>query len=133
VTINPNKSIIFITGGSRGIGKVMIEKFQFHGWQVAACATTEKSSMLCDADLNLICDVGNAASVCTAVDSIIKTFGHLDAVINNAGIAGCNSLEQNENDECWHQIINTNLHGTYYVCKYTLPLLPQSNNYPLKE
>lgn len=125
MTINSNQPVIFITGGSRGIGKAMIEKFQFHGWRVAACATTEKSSKLCNADLNLVCDVGNAASVRTTVDVIIKTFGPLDAVINNAGIAGSNSLEHYDNDECWHQIINTNLHGTYYVCKYTLPYLPQ--------
>lgn len=124
MTIHLSKPVIFVTGGSRGLGKAIVEKFQSHGWQVAACARTEESAEACQSDLNLVCDVGNAAQVRVAISSIIHSKGRLDAVINNAGIAGSNLLEQNDNDDLWHQIINTNLHGTYYVCKYALPHLP---------
>jgi NAD(P)-dependent dehydrogenase (short-subunit alcohol dehydrogenase family) len=124
MSINLSKPVIFITGGSRGIGKAIIEKFQYHDWQVSTCATSEESAKSCHADLNLVCDVGNSSHVRNAINAILTKFGHLNAVINNAGIAGSNSLNANDNDDLWHQIINTNLNGTYYVCKYALPHLP---------
>lgn len=116
-----NQRVVFVTGGSRGIGKAIVEKFQSEGWKVAACAAHAKES---SADLHLVCDVADAAAVRTSIQTIIKTFGRLDAVINNAGVALDNSLDANANDDLWHRVIDVNLHGTYYVSKYALSHLP---------
>lgn len=121
-----NTQVVFVTGGSRGIGKAMITKFKSQNWRVATCATTQAKAELSGADLSMECDVGDVKQVRTTIEAIIKKFGRLDAVINNAGIAGETSLDPNKNDDAWHQIINVNLNGTYYVCKYSLPYLPNN-------
>ncbi len=118
------QSVIFITGGSRGIGKAIVEKFHSHHWLTAACATTEKSAKASGADLSLVCDVSHPNEVKLAIEQIMKKFNRLDALVNNAGIAGGNSLNPDDNDEFWHRIIEVNLHGTYYASKYALPHLP---------
>lgn len=125
--ISPNeKKVVFVTGGSRGIGKAIVEKFQSQGWIVAACATTEKGAQASGADLGIACNVGDAKNVRAAITKIIASFGRLDAVINNAGTAGNNSLHPDDNDDAWHQLININLNGTYFVSKYALPHLPDN-------
>jgi len=43
-------------------------------------------------------------------------------LVNSAGAAGANRLDGD--DDLWHAIIGSNLHGTYYCCKAVLPLLP---------
>lgn len=122
--MNPTSRVLFVTGASRGIGKAIVEKFRQENWQVAACATTPESAALCNADLNLVCDVADADQVRKAIAKTMQTFNRIDAVINNAGIAGTNSLQPQDDDALWHAIIDVNLHGTYYVSKYALPYLP---------
>jgi NAD(P)-dependent dehydrogenase (short-subunit alcohol dehydrogenase family) len=119
-----NKPVVFVTGGSRGIGRAVVEKFQAQGWMVAACATTEQGAHAAGADLNLVCDVANINSVRTTIRTIMDICQRLDAVINNAGVAGSNSLDPNDSDEMWQRIMDVNLNGTYYVSKYILPHLP---------
>jgi|SRR5579885_2797477 3-oxoacyl-[acyl-carrier protein] reductase len=117
------KPVLFVTGGSRGIGKAIIEKFQSHGWVVAACSTSAQGVQAGGSDLGLVCDVGNSVQVGQTIQSVIRTFGRLDAVINNAGVAGGYSLNPDDDSE-WHRVININLNGTYYVSKHALPYLP---------
>src|SRR3990167_3213674 len=95
-----DQAVVFVTGGSRGIGKAIVEKFKSQGWAVAACSANAKES---SADLHLMCDVSDATSVRKAIDATIKKFGRLDAVINNAGIANSNSLHPDDSDDAWHQ------------------------------
>lgn len=51
----------------------------------------------------------------------VKALGRIDVVINNAGLAGTNSLDASDDDAFWNQIIDVNLNGTYYISKYALP------------
>lgn len=125
MTIKTDKQrVIFVTGGSRGIGKSIVEKFHQQGWAVAACSTTEQGIKSSLADLRLVCDVAEAAQVRLAIATVMKRFGRLDAVINNAGLAGASGFEPDQDEEGWQRMINVNLNGVYYVCKYALPHLP---------
>ncbi|MBX3709070.1 MAG: SDR family oxidoreductase [Gammaproteobacteria bacterium] len=124
--IHHDQPVVFVTGGSRGIGKAVVEKFQSQSWRVAACATTEKGAQSSGADLALVCDVGDAAQVRSTISAILSKFGRLDAVINNAGLAGSDSLDPNSTNEQWHCVIRTNLDGPYFVSKYALPYLPDN-------
>lgn len=114
--------VAFITGGSRGIGAAMIRRFKEAGYQIAACARTPIRSP--QVELALRCDVAEPAQVSQAVADAVTAFGRLDCVINNAGLAGANSMGPEDDDALWHRIINVNLHGTYYVSKQALPHLP---------
>jgi len=115
------KPTVLITGASRGIGAALCDRFQEAGWRVAACARSlpDRPSV----ELPLVCDVSQPDQVRLAVATAAAHLGGFDAVINNAGLAGSNPLEPGTSDDLWRQIIDVNLHGTYYVTKAALPHL----------
>lgn len=114
--------VVLITGGSRGIGEAMIETFKDAGWTVAACARSEIRSKKVDVALG--CDVTDPRQVKAALAQVLADCKSIDAVVNNAGMAGGNPMDAGAGDELWHRIIDVNLHGTYYVTKQALPHLP---------
>lgn len=121
------KKVILVTGGSRGIGKALVHQFKNQGWTVATCATHEGHLQDSPADLSLKCDVGNSLEVKTTVEKVILKLGQLDALVNNAGLAGSNSLDTESDDSFWHRIMDVNLNGTYYMCKNAAPHLPDQS------
>ncbi|MFZ9595324.1 MAG: SDR family NAD(P)-dependent oxidoreductase [Bdellovibrionia bacterium] len=118
------KKTVFITGGSRGIGLATVRLFKEHGWNVATCATRMENLKDNPADLQFSCQVSNPQEIKSTLEQIVQHWGQIDALVNNAGLAGTNSLEPSSDDQLWHDILNVNLHGTYYVCKYGAAYLP---------
>jgi NAD(P)-dependent dehydrogenase (short-subunit alcohol dehydrogenase family) len=116
--------VVLITGGSRGIGKSLVQRFKDENWQVATCSTQKSGLLNSPADLKFECDVADPKQVEAGVQKVIDRYGKIDALINNAGLAGSNSLDPKSSDELWHRIIDVNLHGPYYFCKYASPYIP---------
>ena len=106
------------------MGLAMVEKFKESGWTVAACSTSLDRIKASGADFPFECDVADLAQVKSGVTAVVAKFGHIDALINNAGAAGSNPLESGTSDELWHRIMNVNLNGTYYMSKLVMPHLP---------
>jgi NAD(P)-dependent dehydrogenase (short-subunit alcohol dehydrogenase family) len=104
-----------VTGGTRGIGRAVADRLATKGWTVLVLARrpTESSHRF------QICDVADA----NAVRAVFTGLQRVDALVNCAGIAGVNRLDDDD-DALWHAIIGSNLHGTYHCCKAALPLLP---------
>ncbi|MGD8323742.1 MAG: SDR family NAD(P)-dependent oxidoreductase [Gammaproteobacteria bacterium] len=113
-----------VTGGSRGIGLAIVERFKTAGWQVATCARALESLETNPADLCFACDVTNVDSVRNGVASIVREFGTIDILVNSAGLAGSNPLAADDDDALWHRIVDVNLNGTYYVTKHAYPHIP---------
>jgi len=122
--------VILVTGASRGIGLAIVRRFARLGWRVAACARSAAVEQA-GADLALRCDVSDPQQVAHTVATTLDRLGRIDALINNAGLAGTNSLSPEASpadaDLLWHQILATNLHGTYYFAKAVLPHLPDGS------
>lgn len=118
--------VALITGGSRGIGKALVQQFKNSGWTVATCATKISHLKTSAADFSFECDVSNLDQVKKGIQSVVQKFGKIDALVNNAGLAGNSPLEPDFPDDYWHRIIDVNLHGTFYMCKYAAPHLPNS-------
>jgi NAD(P)-dependent dehydrogenase (short-subunit alcohol dehydrogenase family) len=118
------KKVVLITGGSRGIGKALVDLFKERHWNVATCATSPQRLEKSSADLKFVCDVAESKEVRNGINAVLEKFGRLDALINNAGLSGSNSLDPNSSDDSWHRIINVNLNGSYFMSKYAAPHLP---------
>ena len=115
---------VLVTGGSRGIGRAVCDRFQREGWRVATCARNAEALKDCPADHRFVCDVTDADTVRAEVSNVAAAFGAIDALVSCAGIAGTNSLDADDDDTLWHRIIDVNLNGTYYFAKQVLPHMP---------
>jgi NAD(P)-dependent dehydrogenase (short-subunit alcohol dehydrogenase family) len=105
-----------VTGGTKGIGRSIADRLAKEGWDVLTIARHAQPSP----HRFIPCDVTDAA----ATQAVFASLDRVDALVNCAGIAGANRLDGD--DQLWHAIINSNLHGTYHSCKAALPLLPDS-------
>ncbi|MGI4733856.1 MAG: SDR family NAD(P)-dependent oxidoreductase [Janthinobacterium lividum] len=119
--------IWFITGASRGFGRVWTEAALQRGDQVAA--TARQLASLADLTekyganvLPLELDVTNPAQVKTAVARAHAHFGRLDVVLNNAGYSLVGTIEEASLDEV-RALYETNVYGALSVIQAALPLL----------
>ena len=119
----------FITGSSRGFGRVWTEAALRRGDKVAA--TARKLSSLAGLKaafgeniLTLELDVTKPDQVKTAVEQAYAHFGRLDVVLNNAGYSLVGTIEEGSADEV-RALYETNVLGPVAVIQAALPLLRQ--------
>ena len=119
--------IWFITGASRGFGRVWAQAALRRGDKVAATARhTESLAALVDtfgdAVLPIPLDVTDRAAVFDAVARTHQHFGRLDVVVNNAGYGLFGAIEETSEQQARAQI-ETNLFGALWVTQAALPYL----------
>lgn len=111
--------IVLITGASRGIGREIAKKLAQKGYKVIANYNKSEDSAqeLAKMSNNIEiyrADVSKRIEVKQMVDYIIKKYGKIDALINNAGISGI-KLFTDVTDEEWNKIVNNNLYSAFCV------------------
>src|SRR5205085_707049 len=109
---------LFVTGGSRGIGKRIVTMALERGNDVAFTynSTTNIQEMLDECKKiapKSLCkgyklNVRNHDDVVKVTDKVLEDFDHIDTVVNNAAI-NRNNLAFSMTDEEWHDVIDTNL------------------------
>lgn len=116
----------FITGGSRGLGRSVVEEALAANRKVVA--TARRTSSLDDLVdrygeqlLTTRLDVTDPAQAQVAVDAAVEKFGRIDVVVNNAGYADLAPIEQVTLDAFRAQVDAVFL-GTVYVTKAVLPI-----------
>jgi 3-oxoacyl-[acyl-carrier protein] reductase len=117
-----------VTGGGRGIGRAIAEKFLSAGFKVLVIDRSETEIAWCDKHKNcfgLLCDVGDAAQVQKLLEQISAQHGSPSIVINNAGIGGPFHHVDEVSDAEWDGIINTNLRSVFMLSRWCLPLMRQ--------
>jgi NAD(P)-dependent dehydrogenase (short-subunit alcohol dehydrogenase family) len=121
-----------ITGASRGIGKAVVESFLKEGANVALVATRQEGlEQLCrqeawpqDRVLCIGADVSVQADAQRAVDLTLQRWGHIDVLVNNAGIYhGAGFLDHRPED--FQRLLNVNLFGVLHFMQACLPLMQQ--------
>jgi NAD(P)-dependent dehydrogenase (short-subunit alcohol dehydrogenase family) len=117
----------FITGTSKGFGRVWAEAALERGDQVAATARdastlAELTERYGDAVLPLALDVNDKAAIDAAVATAHERFGRLDVVVNNAGYGLFGTIEEITEEQARAQI-ETNLFGPLWVTKAALPIM----------
>lgn len=87
--------VAIVTGGSIGLGRQIAEGLAEMGANLALCARKQERCQQAAEEIQrlgvkavaLACDVKNRASIQDAVDATLSEFGHIDILINNAGIS----------------------------------------------
>jgi len=117
--------VALVTGGSRGIGRGIVQAlaaegakvaFVFKGSQAAADALVGEVQANGGTILPVQCDVTSFEEAGKAVEKVEQAFGTITILVNNAGIIRDDLFVRMEPAD-WHAVINTNLHGTYNFCK----------------
>lgn len=123
---------IFITGASRGFGKIWAEAFLKRSDKVIATARNTSSlndlvSQYGDAILPLQLDVNDRAAGFAAVKQAQEKFGSIDVLINNAGYGLFGTIEETSEQEARDQI-ETNVFGLLWLTQAVLPVMRQQGH-----
>lgn len=120
--------VAFVTGGSRGIGRAIVELFAQEGAKVAFTYTTptpQVEGLAAQGKGNILAiqsNVTDAKSCGEAVSKTIDTFSTIDVCVNNAGISKDNLLPR-VTEEQFRQVMDVNVLGVYTVTKLVLPVM----------
>lgn len=113
-----------VTGGSRGIGAQTVRAFCAANYRVAFFYLSSESaaqSLSSETGAYAIrCDVRCSASVASACAEARRLLGHIDVLVNNAGVAQ-QKLFTDITDEDWRAMIDTHLTGAFSVSRAVLP------------
>jgi 3-oxoacyl-[acyl-carrier protein] reductase len=119
------RRVALVTGGSRGIGHQVVTRLAADGYDVAFCYRSNKEAADLVAKeaaetgaavLAEQVDVAERTEVTRFVRRTEKELGPVHAVISCAGIVSDNPLALMRDDQ-WHDVMRSNLDGTYHVCK----------------
>ena len=123
--------VAVVTGGSRGIGKAIAEKFAAEGASVAILYSSNSASA--DAVVEEIrnaggtakayqCHVENSDEVGKTIDDVVNDLGKIDILVNNAGITR-DKLLMMMKEEDFDDVISVNLKGAYNTLRKVCPML----------
>ena len=113
-----------ITGGSRGIGAAIVRALTAQGWRVAFCykSSQEAAEQLSreTGAIAIRCDVTGSAQVNAMAEEALRQLGHIDLLVNNAGVAWQGLLTDMTDDD-WRTVLDTSLTAAFYTCRAVLP------------
>ncbi len=116
---------VFVTGGSKGIGRAVCERFHTLGYKVAFCYLSDDDAArdLLSLYPDMLCfkaDISVKSEVQSAVDQIIAKTGGIDVLVNNAGV-GLIKLFTDTTEIEWQRILSVNLTGAFNCTGSVLP------------
>ncbi|GLR19143.1 3-oxoacyl-[acyl-carrier-protein] reductase [Portibacter lacus] len=125
--------VTLLTGGSRGIGEAIAERFAEQGSNIAFTyrSSAEKANAIAErlsGEYGVMVkaiqsDASSYEQAQSLVEEVIKDFGKIDILINNAGITK-DTLMLRMNEEQWDDVINVNLKSVFNLTKHVLrPML----------
>ena len=119
-----NKTAV-VTGGSRGIGKSIVESFSAQGAHVLTCARNSENIDLPAGVHWLQVDVGQSTEIDVLAESALDVLGRVDILVNNAGIQIEKSVIDST-DEDWEQLMGVNARGVFLACRRFIPLIEET-------
>lgn len=119
-----SSNIILISGASRGIGRQIAIDLSQTGYTVIANYNkSEQSAKELQTKFNIDtfqADISKGTEIKQLTDYVLKKYGKIDVLINNAGISQT-KLFTDITDEDWNQMINTNLYSAFKLTQKCLP------------
>lgn len=120
--------VAVVTGASAGLGSDAALAYAQAGADVAILARRKEKLETVKADIEktgrrviaVQCDVTNEENVKAAIKEVLATFGRIDILLNNAGIAMHCEIDKATEEE-WDKVFDTNTKSIFFTCKYAIP------------
>jgi 3-oxoacyl-[acyl-carrier protein] reductase len=126
--------VAVVTGGAQGIGRAIVARLLTSGAAVAVWDRDLELASQCCAELAergriapVGCDIRSLSAVESARDRTIETFGRIEVLVNNAGIAGPNMPTWEYPPDAWNEVLEINLTGTFHCCRAVVPNMVAQN------
>jgi NADP-dependent 3-hydroxy acid dehydrogenase YdfG len=134
MTNNIQGKVIVITGASSGIGEATARHLAAQGGHVVLGARRKERLEKIVAEIRqaggkaeaIACDVTNRADVEALIEGAVKAFGHIDVLVNDAGLMPLSPLDQLKVGE-WERMVDVNLKGVLYGIAAALPHFKKQN------
>ncbi len=113
--------VVFITGGTKGLGREMAKAFLAEGGRVAVNGRNPEAVKKFEEEfegrpvLVFNNDVGYYTDMVNTADRIVEQWGKIDILVNNAGIVNPLAPSEKIKKDDFDKVIDTNLKGTFYV------------------
>ncbi|HZN02955.1 MAG TPA: SDR family NAD(P)-dependent oxidoreductase [Candidatus Polarisedimenticolia bacterium] len=129
--------VAVITGGGRGIGRAIAERFYREGAKVAIASRNAKTLQTVAMEMNkgdhrivpFRCDVSNRDEVEVLFGNVIEVWDRVDILVNNAGLSGITPAmpapEGDETEARFRQILDVNVTGTWFCVREAVPHMPE--------
>jgi 3-oxoacyl-[acyl-carrier protein] reductase len=127
-----NVQTALVTGASRGIGRAIAAELASRGYRVIGTATSDAGAQAITDALaghsgcrGVKLDVNDAAGVSALVDGVVKEYGGLHVLVNNAGITR-DGLSMRMKDDDWDAVADTNLKSVFRMAREVMrPMMKQ--------
>jgi NAD(P)-dependent dehydrogenase (short-subunit alcohol dehydrogenase family) len=129
-----SEKVAIVTGGSLGIGRACVLRLAQEGASVAIFDLMDSEGQALAKDLSSQgfrvgywrADVGNEEQVRVAIDAVVKHFGSLSVLVNNAGISGTNKPTHELTEAEWDRVQTVNVKGVFFCTKHAIPHLKKA-------
>jgi len=124
-----SQKVALVTGAARGIGLATTKLFIEQGWRVAMIdrdgeELTSVAAGMNDASL-FLCDVSDPDQIDSALADVLNSFGRIDALVNNAGVADFGPIEETDFAR-WRTVMSTNLDGVFLMSQACIAALRET-------
>ncbi|HLE83679.1 MAG TPA: SDR family oxidoreductase [Thermoanaerobaculia bacterium] len=128
--------VAVVTGGSRGIGRAIVEALAGDGWRVFLCGRRRESVDAAVAELGArfgdrvagrAVDVREQQEVEAFVAWVLERAGRIDCLVNNAGLGRFGPVDELTGEE-WREVLRTNLDGAFYCLRAVAPAMKRQGS-----
>lgn len=114
------KPAAIVTGGSRGIGRSIVNRFLADNMDVLTCGRGNRPADLAAQAVWLQADVSRSIDAERIVAEVRRHFGSVAILVNNAGVQLEKTVSKTT-DEDWDLVMGVNARGTFNMCRAVLP------------
>ncbi|MBY6115306.1 SDR family oxidoreductase [Mameliella alba] len=109
-----------VTGGSRGIGRAIVDRLLADGYEVVTCGRGARPADLPERVLWVTADVSRTAEAEALVQAASTAYGPVRLLVNNAGVQVEKTVADSD-DADWDLVMNVNCKGVFNMCRAVLP------------
>ncbi len=127
--MNLDDARVIVTGASAGLGletaRLLLERGALvAGWARGEARLREIADALGDRFTPVVCDVRDDAAVREALETTRRELGHVDVLVNNAGVGRFGAIDELSKED-WDEMIDTNVTGVFHVTRAVVPLMKE--------